>query len=103
MTARAHSRRPHAHARGQAPHTEAARLEHGREEAVVLEAVTAPPSRYQLPAEALHVQPRRPPPQHVEIFERDVRRVRQVQRVQHFERRPELALITRARGIRRQI
>jgi hypothetical protein len=69
----------------------------------VLEAIAAAPAVDQLRFDIFQVERYRPAEQDVEVLEQDVRRVRQVQRVEHRARRFQLAAVADALEIRLQI
>jgi len=92
-----------AHARRQPRDREPDLLQHGGEERVLLEAVSAARAVHQLRLQRRQVQPDRPPEEDIEVLERDVRRVREVQRTQHLLRRLRRALVLHAAQVRREV
>ena len=67
---------------------ESERLEGRGEQAVVLEAVAAAPAADELRLQALEIEANRTPQQDVQILERDVCCMREMQRIERRPRRP---------------
>src|SRR5205085_8370001 len=71
------------HPRREASNAKANPLQHRREQKVLLETVTAAPVGDQLCSDTFEVEPYGSPEQHVDILERNMRRVCEVQSLQN--------------------
>ena len=98
-----HAPRAEADPRAQTRDVEPDGLERGGEQRVVLEAVAAAAIADELVLQAREVEPDRAPEQDVEVLERDRRRVREMDRVQHLERRLDRPVVADACEVRVQV